>query len=354
MDDLEGWTLKKNVWDKVKPLVPGFGIGNDPVRNAAQGIGEKATQAYGAVKQALTPEADQQRTNQQSQVQQQPKPPVVTKPRSVGNPQGEFGAIRTGNTVGWNENNKPQTLSSEDNSAGIQRVLQGLASGQHAGTVSYLPSAPALPSREAQAANVAAGGAYTDPGMHRAGMARLQAGLPYDEERYNQSVTASHQHQLEDKALKGNPAAAELLKLGIEGQKVQAAEQGQRGLRSYWDDKLGIDREELALKKELANRPAAPQLGTVKNQIPAGTDAKGNPVFMNVEEQTQNGQLLPGNDRKALAYRMAQQAAMRRVKQENGPMGIYGALGFGADEGAESSFFQEELAKILPQLGVFE
>jgi hypothetical protein len=223
------------------------------------------------------------------------------------------------------------------------------------GGVSYLPSAP-VKSMQEQNANVANGGGYSSEAMHAQGMNRLRAGLPYSEADYKAHMENERKTQLEDAALRGNDAALKLLGIGVERDKVttdaDVKRESSASLKSYWDGKLGVDREELALKKQLASQKGASDVKSINGQVIAGYDKDGKPVMMDSGDYVQDGQIMPGLGRQSALVRDSESAG-RKWGEDNSAW-YKGMFGMNPTEEDIKARILEEMQNRAPSYGVFK
>jgi hypothetical protein len=284
---------------------------------------------------------------------QKPEAPLVPNPAT---PRGEYGVRnvkQVGNTVAWSQGGKTQSVSSEDNPEGVRRVAQGYGAG-NPGAVSYLPSAP-VKSMQEQNANVANGGGYSNEAMHAQGMNRLRAGLPYSEADYKAHMENERKTQLEDAALRGNDAALKLLGIGVERDKVttdaDVKRESNAGLKSYWDGKLGVEREQLAAQERIAKTKGAPDVKSIPGQVPYGRDKDGNPIMMDSGDYVQDGVVVPGLGRLGALDSAAGEVANRWAEENSGL--FRRLLGMNPSEEEIQARKQEELQRMAPGYGVF-
>jgi hypothetical protein len=207
-----------------------------------------------------------------------------------------------------------------------------------------------------QNANVANGGGYSNEAMHAQGMNRLRAGLPYSEADYKAHMENERKTQLEDAALRGNDAALKLLGIGVERDKVttdaDVKRESSASLKSYWDGKLGVDREELALKKQPASQKGTSDVKSINGQVIAGYDKDGKPVMMDSGDYVQDGQIMPGLGRQSALVRDSESAG-RKWGEDNSAW-YKGMFGMNPTEEDIKARILEEMQNRAPSYGVFK
>jgi hypothetical protein len=234
------------------------------------------------------------------------------------------------------------------------RKSVGGASQPMGGAVSYLSSAP-VKSMQEQNANVANGGGYSNEAMHAQGMNRLRAGLPYSEADYKAHMENERKTQLEDAALRGNDAALKLLGIGVERDKVttdaDVKRESNAGLKSYWDGKIGVEREQVAAQERIAKTKGAPNVQNLSGKIPSGLyDSKGDPILIDSGDYVQDGEVVPGLGRTSSFIRDSESAG-RKWGEDNSGF-FKGLFGMNPTEDDIKARIMEEMQNRAPGWGI--